>query len=349
VTADDGSRGYADWAIDDPSLRQLEDPPEFSWSPSSSGTTWFFDHDRVPEQVEARDERPRAGSDAGRTATPPDDRGTRLAEAASGSNGVPGSAGSLDSTVASDPLGPNDTEDVKFERWINTSSADTLGSTSSRPSAVEDVTNDEHLPVREGHPRLALAHNPLPAIMLGLLFATVFGVVGAVSSFGGQTVYTSTTVMLINDPYQLATSGSSEFLNLDALRSKYAGLLDTDPIAQPVAASLHLSLDGVIGALSSQVPTESLLMSVEATWASPTEAELISQTAANELTSYVNAENTHYAIPANDQISLTTVNPASPAVARRPSKSHALTLAVGLAVLGFALGFFSVQLVRFLR
>ncbi|MGH9029620.1 MAG: hypothetical protein ACRDV4_08410 [Acidimicrobiales bacterium] len=195
----------------------------------------------------------------------------------------------------------------------------------------------------------ALGHDPMRAVLAGLVLAMLFGIVGAAASLKGKTVYTSTTIMLIDDPPQLASSGSSEFLNLDALRWKYSGLLDTDPISQPVARSLHLPLDSVASSLTSQIPLESLLMEIEGTWSNPREAEVLSQTAANELTSYVAGENVHYAIPTNDQIQLTTVNPAAVAVAHGPSKSHAVTLAVGLAVLGFLLGFFGTQLLRYLR
>jgi capsular polysaccharide biosynthesis protein len=348
VTTDDVAGGSARWTIHDAPSPRPGDPPDFSWSPTSSAATSFFDRDSVPEELEVPDGTLSRGSDDDPGVAHSVYRDSPLAEESSDS------ASFLGSSISSDP---DDSEDIRFERLSERLferlserlSADSFSATATLPPTAERATTDELVRFREDGPRKGLAHNPLPAIVVGLILATVFGLAGAVSSFRGKTVYTSTTVMLINDPYQLATSGSSEFVDLDALRSKYAGLLGTDPIAQPVAASLHLSLDSVVGAVSAEVPTQSLLMQVEATWQTPTEAELVSQTAANQLTSYVNAENVRYNIPANDQISLTTVNPASPAVARRPSKSHALTLAVGLAVLGFALGFFSVQLVRYLR
>lgn len=196
----------------------------------------------------------------------------------------------------------------------------------------------------------ALTHDAGMAVLLGLLLAAVFGALGAVASLGGTTNYTSTTVMLIDDPYQLATSGDdSWFVKLDALRVKYSGLISTDAIAQPVARQLHLSLGSVLGAVSAQVPYTSLLMSVEATWSTPHEAQVLSQAVANEVTDYVRAEEVTYGVPPVDRFTLTTIDPASAAVAQGPSKTHAVTLAVGLAVLGFLLGFVATQLARYLR
>jgi capsular polysaccharide biosynthesis protein len=341
VTADDGKRGLSQWTTHDQSPRRPDDNSDLSWTPPSSATTWFADYESSPEPTQSSDYE--SSSYVHDFEFHDDEFSSGDYESAFESSSASGSNGSL---RTEEP----DTQRSQRHESLETIERFSTGSIGVSPTpAAAQSTSEEHLRARHEEPRKGLTHNPLPAIAVGLLLAAVFGIAGAVSSFKGKTVYTSTTVMLINDPYQLATSGSSEFLDLDALRSKYSGLLDTDAIAQPVAASLHLSLNDAVGALSAQVPTQSLLLDVEATWGSPTEAQLISQTAANQLTSYVNGENARYNIPANDQISLTTVNPASPSVPKRPSKSHALTLAAGLAVIGFALGFFSVQLVRFLR
>jgi capsular polysaccharide biosynthesis protein len=181
------------------------------------------------------------------------------------------------------------------------------------------------------------------------LLAATFGALGAVASLGGTKTYTSTTVMLIDDPYSLATQGDSEFIKLDALRVKYSGLVDTNAIAQPVASRLHLPVGAVLGSASTDVPFESLLMDVSATWSSPREAQILSQAVADEVTNYVKTEDAVYGIPKADQFTFNTIDPASPPITHAPSKSKALVLAIGLAVVGFALGFLATQLVRYLR
>lgn len=196
----------------------------------------------------------------------------------------------------------------------------------------------------------SLRHDVVPPILFGLLLAAIFGALGAVASLGGQTTYTSTTVMLIDDPYALATNGSSdEFVKLDALRVKYSGLISTDAIAQPVASRLHLPLGEVLGAVSAQVPFEGLLMDVSATWSNAHEAQVVSQAVANQVTTYVHEEDMVYNIPPTDQFTFNTVDPASPSVPHAPSRSRAVILAAALAVVGFLLAFLATQLVRYLR
>jgi capsular polysaccharide biosynthesis protein len=195
-----------------------------------------------------------------------------------------------------------------------------------------------------------MGHSPTTAVVVGLLLGVLLAVIGAVTVLSGRVLYTSSTTMLIDDPYQLATSGQvSEFSSLDALRYKYGGLLATDAIAGPVASQLHLPVDNVLGSLSVNVPTDSLLMVVHATWTTPRGAEEVSLSAANEITAYVAYEDNAYAIPNADRFTFKVIDPAAGAIRKGPSKSKAATLAIGLAVLGFALGFFATQLIRYAR
>ena len=188
------------------------------------------------------------------------------------------------------------------------------------------------------------------AVAAGLLLGVLLAVIGAFAVLSGRTLYTSTTTMLIDDPYQLATSGQvSEFGNLDALRYKYSALVGTDAIAGPVARQLHLPIEDVLGAVSTTVPMNSLLMTVQATWTTAGGAQLISQAAANEVSAYiVNEDNTNN-ISSTYRFTFNVIDPATQAVGQGPSKSKAATLAIGLAVLGFAVGFLATQLIRYLR
>ena len=187
-------------------------------------------------------------------------------------------------------------------------------------------------------------------VVVGLLMALVAGGLGAVLALRGPITYTSRTVMLIDDPYELATSGSQgAYVNLDALRYKYAGLVNTQPIAGPVASKLHVPLDSVIRSVSATVPSSSLLMNIDATGRTPRFTQLLSQAVADQVTSYVQTEDAQYHVPANVQFTFTTVDPASVPLAQRPSRGKALTLAIGLAVLFFVLGLLGTQLARHLR
>jgi capsular polysaccharide biosynthesis protein len=188
------------------------------------------------------------------------------------------------------------------------------------------------------------------AVLVGLVLAAVLGAIGAIAGRGGVTTYTSRTVMLIDDPYGLAVSGNnSTFVQLDALRFKYADLIHTSPIAQPVANKLHIPVGNITGAVSAEVPNTSLLMDIDATWSSPRQAQLLSQAVADELTNYVKAEDVSFNIPPANAFTLATVDPASAAVAHGPSSRKTLTLAIGLAILGFVVGLLATQFVRYFR
>lgn len=195
----------------------------------------------------------------------------------------------------------------------------------------------------------ALQHNARPALLVAALVAVVLGAVGAVAGSTGRTVYTSTTTMLIDDPYALATAGDQgEMLKLNSLLIKYAGLITTDVIAGPVAQQLGLPMDEVLGSVSAQVngSTETLLLPVTATWSTPAEAQRLSQVVANQLTNFVKLQDVQYHIPAADRFTLTTVNPATAPVAVGPSKTKAAALSMALAGGGFLLAFVLTQLVR---
>jgi capsular polysaccharide biosynthesis protein len=188
---------------------------------------------------------------------------------------------------------------------------------------------------------------PRLAIVLGLIVALVVAAAGGLSVMKGPTTYSSTAVMLIDDPPALATAGDDGvLLKLDALRLKYQALVSTDLIAQPVAAELHMPVGDVLGSVSAVVPYQSLLMDVTGTWSTPAIAQSLAQATANEVTKFVKYESDVYNIPANDRYTFIVIDPATSATASKPSHAHALTLAVGLAVAGFAVTFVATQFWR---
>lgn len=197
---------------------------------------------------------------------------------------------------------------------------------------------------------LSMGQHALRAVLIGLFLGFVLALIGGLSVLSGKTTYSSTAVMLINDPYKLATSGQpDEFGSLDLLRFKYSALMKTQAIAGPVANKLGYPEERVSGALSTEVPASSLLMDVIATWPTRDGAQTLAQAAASEVTAYVNREDDAYRIPQADRFTFEVIDPAPPGTAHEPSKAKAASLAIGLAVLGFAIGFVGTQLIRFLR
>jgi hypothetical protein len=184
---------------------------------------------------------------------------------------------------------------------------------------------------------------------VGLVLGVVLGALTGVAAANGTTRWTSTTTMMIDDPYQLATAGDQgELLKLNSLLVKYAGLLGTDVIARPIAQQLGLSVNEVLHSVTANnnPATETLLLPITATASTPELAQRLASTAAHELTAYVEIQNVEFHIPPADQFTLTTVDPASTPVRHGPSKTKAASDALAVGVVVFVLGMAATQLVR---
>ncbi len=193
----------------------------------------------------------------------------------------------------------------------------------------------------------ALRRAPRPALLMAAALGAAVAAVSLWSTLAVPTVWTSTTVLSLDDPYALATApDNGPLLKLNALRAEYSALATTQVIAGPVALKLGLAPAQVAGA-ETVVPSEqALLLDVTARWSTPLMAQQLSRTTARTLQAYVQSENSAYGIPAPDQLQLQQVDPTTPAAAIRPSVTHAVTRAVELGVLVLVVAFVVIQLVR---
>jgi capsular polysaccharide biosynthesis protein len=182
---------------------------------------------------------------------------------------------------------------------------------------------------------------------LGLVVAALLGFAGVSAVMRAPTTFHSSALMLMDDPRALATAGDDgQLLKLNELRTKYSALVSTTLIAQPVATRLHLPVGEVLSHVSADVPFQSLLMDVTATGTTPRFAERLAQATAGEVSTYVNEEASLWNIPTEDRYTITVIEPAKVATSNAPSHAYALTLGVGLAVIGFIVTFLLVQLLR---
>lgn len=163
-------------------------------------------------------------------------------------------------------------------------------------------------------------HGPLLALVVAAVPGTVAGLVGERATLRGPTVWTSQTVMLIDQPYGIAVAGDSGvLLKLESIRLKYQGLAATNAIAGPVATKYGLPVSTVEASTAVVLPPDSLLLHVYGDWSSPAIAQNPSAAVAAEITSYVQNDDVQYKIPAADQFTITVVDPAAPATASGPS------------------------------
>jgi capsular polysaccharide biosynthesis protein len=191
----------------------------------------------------------------------------------------------------------------------------------------------------------ALRTKPLRAFLLAALLAVGAGAAGLHLNSKATPVYASQTVMIVDQPYGIATAGDEGLLvKLVAVRAKYQGLATTDAMAGPVAAKLGLPVNKVLSATTIAAPPDSLLLDVTTTWTNAHEAQRLSSAMAAEIIAYVHDENIQYGIPPSEQFIFHTVDPATAPTLSTPSHRKSAADAIGLALVVFLLGFAGLQL-----
>jgi hypothetical protein len=192
-----------------------------------------------------------------------------------------------------------------------------------------------------------LRHKPGRAVLAGLLLAAMAGVFTGEKLVQGPTKWSSDTVMIFDDPLGIALAGDAgELSKLVSVRYKYASLVATEAMAQPVAAELKIPVSAVLGSTSTIVPPNSVLLDVVGTASAPRVARTLSTAMAQQVVSYIQSEDSTYNVPASDRFTATVVSPANSATPSGPSKTRALSVALVVALAGFLVGYSVFQLVR---
>jgi capsular polysaccharide biosynthesis protein len=195
--------------------------------------------------------------------------------------------------------------------------------------------------VREalGSPSL---RNVLIAAILGALIAGA----SAAWVLNGDPVYQSGATLLIDQPKLIAApGGEGAVAKLNALRSKYVGLLRTEVVVEPVAEATGIPAGEIAGSVGAAVPPQSLLFVVTARSGSPQRAQAIAAGASAGLLDYLEQEQSAAGIPADDRITLTVVTEARPGGKVEPTVGRAISVAAAAAVLAMGLAYVAVQLV----
>ena len=191
-----------------------------------------------------------------------------------------------------------------------------------------------------------LLHKPGRALLAGLLVAAMAGVLTGEKLSKGPTTWTSQTVMIFDDPLGIAIAGDAgELAKLSEVRYKYASLAGTEAMAQPVAAELKVPVSTVLASTSTVVPVDSVLLDVDGTASTPAFARELSTAMAREVVSYIQTEDSTYAVPNSNRFLATIVSPATAGTPQGPSKTRALSVAMVAALAGFLVGFAAYQLV----
>lgn len=146
--------------------------------------------------------------------------------------------------------------------------------------------------------------------LVALVFAV--GAAVAVARYDGTPVYEARTVLTIDQPLAIAvTPGPGVLDKLARLRFKYAGLLRTDELVAPIGDDTGLDRDAVAGALTAQIPADSLLFVVAARSPDRSAAEAIAESAADTLIEYTRDEQAEAGIPEDQRFEFRVVTATS--------------------------------------
>ncbi|MCU1485222.1 MAG: hypothetical protein JWN67_1968 [Actinomycetia bacterium] len=177
--------------------------------------------------------------------------------------------------------------------------------------------------------RLDLRH-AIVALVVGALVGGLL----AVAVGRRHETYESRAVLAIDQPLAIAASGSGGIVEkLSRLRGKYAGLVRTDVIAEPVAEHTGQSVGAVRGSLLAAADDTSLLLVVGARTPDPARSKRLASAAADEVVAYAAAEQERYSIPKAQQFTFQVVVPAGNAASVTPQRSRQLRVGfLGLLV-----------------
>jgi hypothetical protein len=171
---------------------------------------------------------------------------------------------------------------------------------------------------------------------IALVVGALVGALLAVAVGHRKETYESRAVLSIDQPLAIAASASAGIVEkLGRLRGKYAGLVRTNVIAQPVAERTGQPLATVRGELSAYADDTSLLLAVAAHSTTPVMAKTLAAAAAEEIVGYADAEQQRYSIPKAQRFVFQVVVPAGSASSLTPTRSRQLRIgAIGLVVAG---------------
>jgi capsular polysaccharide biosynthesis protein len=177
------------------------------------------------------------------------------------------------------------------------------------------------------------------AIAVAVAAATASGVLLA------SPTYQSRVTLAIDQPTAIARSADSGVIEkLDRLRLKYAGLVDTAPIAGEVSGDLRLKLDDVRDRVSVGIGPESLLLFPTAQGDSKVEAERLAQAIADRLRSYAADEQERDGIPTDERFVLEQIEPATSGDKIAPTKRAAVALGGFAALVALGGAYVGLQL-----
>jgi capsular polysaccharide biosynthesis protein len=167
-------------------------------------------------------------------------------------------------------------------------------------------------------------------VAISLVAGIIVGLIAAVATKHGTKTFQSQAVREIDQPTAVALSTDDGVIaKLSRLRFKYAGLINTETFAAPVAAKLGLPTGAVLGTLYPIVDPSTLIMAVGARSHDRTQAQQLANAGAQELVDYTQTEQNALKVPATAKISFRIVTPAGQAIRTAPTDQRVSLIGLG--------------------
>jgi capsular polysaccharide biosynthesis protein len=199
------------------------------------------------------------------------------------------------------------------------------------------VETDSLTPRRSGL-SLPIEISAITAI-LALALGLMAGAGAALYQRSRPAKYVSVAVLLIDQPTAVAQNpDAGELQKLQLLRYRYAPLVRTDVIADPVSRQVHLPASQVAAELNAFVDPTSFTINLLATSTSPSESNTVAQAGAAQLISYLAQQQRRLPVIPQNRVILTEVTQPGPGVKQVASTTKVL-LSGGIAFVVVAAGF----------
>lgn len=167
----------------------------------------------------------------------------------------------------------------------------------------------------------------LPQLVLAAIVGLVAAAVGGLVTVAGPDVYQSRATVLIDQPVAISAAPFEGTLQkLDRLRFKYAPLLTTKVMRDPIVAAAGVPRDHIVSIVAAPRQS-SLLVDVFAKADSPAEARRLADAGAAQLSTYVQAEQEKIGVPEAQRFAFVAVDPARPGGRVTSGYGRALTVA----------------------
>ena len=180
-----------------------------------------------------------------------------------------------------------------------------------------------------------LSQFSLVNFIAALVAAGVLAGIAGVAVLKEKPTYESGAVIELHQPKIFTDAGPGPVTKLNALRSRYAALADTQPVLAPIGQKLGLPPGQVGRSTEIVISGPSLLMKATARTGSRDQSQKMADAMADELSAYATKEQTDDKIAPADQVQLRVVQHSLPGVKVSPESSRAFATAaiVGLVVL----------------